>query len=146
MVCTKCGAQLPENAKFCSACGAPAELPAEPEFVSGNPDPFAPTQNQELDCTNVPTNPPSPTNVLVFGILGLSFACSFWLSILGIIFSAIAKGKANAYATSGAAYSTQVKVGRNLAKAGFIVGIVLSAILSFYLVIVVIGLGLSSLL
>ena len=80
----------------------------------------------------------NPTGVLVWGILGLSFACTFWLSLLGVIFSAVAKSKAASfYATYGQG-SKQVKIGKNLATAGMIVGIICCVLVVFYIVALVI--------
>ncbi|MDR1016480.1 MAG: zinc-ribbon domain-containing protein [Coriobacteriales bacterium] len=33
MFCTKCGSKLPEKAKFCTTCGNPVEVVAEPQAV-----------------------------------------------------------------------------------------------------------------
>ena len=44
MFCKKCGTKLPENAAFCSVCGAPVEdaapLPADPATLPRNPHPM----------------------------------------------------------------------------------------------------------
>lgn len=96
------------------------------------------TQNQyQYEVQNqyqAPANVPSYTNVLVWGIIGLAFSCSFYLSFLGIIFSAIGKSKANTYFTY-CEYSKQAKIGNNLAKAGLIVGIIFTALFLLFVII-----------
>ena len=47
--CTKCGAELKEDAKFCPACGAPAEPKAEPAAEAKQPE-----QNTEQQNTYQP--------------------------------------------------------------------------------------------
>ena len=80
---------------------------------------------------------------LVFGILGVAFACTFYFSFLGIIFSAIAKGKVKKYIAEGYMLSGKSKVGSILATVGLILGIVLTVIAVLALVFGVI-LGLSN--
>ena len=36
--CTHCGAQVPDNAKFCTACGTPVNAPDEATVVISNPE------------------------------------------------------------------------------------------------------------
>ncbi len=130
MFCTHCGSPLTEGAKFCAACGAPISV-AQPQ-PTREPTPTPPPAPAPL-----PAGTPTPTNVLVWGILGLTFACTMVFSLLGIIFSCVARGKARKYTESGALYSTQVKVGRNLAKGGLIAGIILSVFFVLYILILV---------
>lgn len=74
------------------------------------------------------TNKDTSTKVLVFGTLGLAFACSFYLSFLGIIFSAIGMSQANNFARANGAVFGKAKVGSILAKVGLPVGIVITVI------------------
>lgn len=70
-------------------------------------------------------------NTLKNGIIGLAFsaatfliACVPILSIIGLIFSGKAKRKANEYVALAGALEGKATVGRNLAKAGTIVGLI----------------------
>ena len=75
------------------------------------------------------TNKDTSTKVLVFGILGLAFACSVYLSILGIIFSAIGMSQANSFARANGAVFGKAKAGRILSKVGLPVGIIFTVLL-----------------
>lgn len=77
---------------------------------------------------------PNPVLVLVFGIVSLATAVSFWLSIVGFVFGILGKKKAEEYVRSGAAPATQVTVGGRLAKAGFIVGLIMSILFTIWLI------------
>ncbi|MBQ2357350.1 MAG: zinc ribbon domain-containing protein, partial [Ruminococcus sp.] len=81
MNCQNCGANVDGKA-FCPQCGAQVQAPAQPSYNynTGYNQPAAPQGN--------------PTNVLVFGILGLALS---ELGIVGLIFSIIALKKANNY-------------------------------------------------
>ena len=125
MYCMTCGAEIPEGSEFCIKCGASqTDLPVPAEPAEAYPA-----------CDTAPewTWPVTPTNVLVWAILGLAFACTFYVSFLGIIFSAIGLKKFKTYTTSGAPYSTKVKVGGILSKVGLGVGIGLTVLFLLYL-------------
>ena len=77
--------------------------------------------------------------ILIFGILGISFACTYYLSFLGIIFGAIALSKAKAYGNAGYALTGRAKTGRILGMVGLILGIVLVAILVIVIIIAIIA-------
>ena len=117
MFCKQCGTNIPDDTKFCPNCGSaveetaiqPAEVAAVAKPVAGN-----------------------STEVLVWGIIGLAFACSFFMSFLGIIFSAIAKKKAKGYESTYGLVSGKARIGKNLAKAGFIVSIILTVLCAVY--------------
>lgn len=113
--CNSCGSPLPAGAVVCPNCGSYCQ----------NTNGYAAPQS-------------SSSAPLVFGILALAFACTFYLSFLGIIFGSIGQNKAAqcGYTTSG-----KVKTGRILAKVGTIVGIVMTAILALVLILVVAGIA-----
>ncbi len=110
MFCKKCGAELAAGEKFCPSCGA--------ENVS-----FA-----------VPAENPTP--ILTWGILGVAFACSFFLSFLGIIFSAVALSKAKKYLAANGTLPTKAKVGKGLGIGGLIGGIVLTVLFIIYIAVI----------
>ncbi len=153
MFCKNCGNQLADDVKFCSVCGAPVDTTAptqDPTPVEPIPAEI-PVETPVENLDPIPTMPPaavvgsypSPVSVLVWGIVALSLACTVWFSFLGIIFGAVGLGKAKKYFLSGAPYSTQVKVGRGLAKGGLIAGIVITAVYAFIFLIAFIA-GLAS--
>lgn len=170
MFCQNCGTLLEEGVKFCPNCGTQvvvpnvvetvaqaAEEPVKPveETVKAAEEPvyaqpqapvYAQPQAPVYEAPVVqPKQADSPLSksILVFGILGVAFACTFYFSFLGIIFSAIAKGKVKKYVAEGYMLSGKSKVGNILATVGLILGIVLTVIAVLALVFGVI-LGLSN--
>ena len=164
MFCHNCGTALDEGVKFCPNCGTPIEVPVTEEPVEQAPvyeepvmeqpvyqQPAAPVVEQPVyQQPAAPASEPvyrAPvvnteaaalsTPILVFGIMGLAFACTFWLSFLGIIFSAIGKGKVKAFLAAGGQLSGKAKVGSILAKVGLILGIVLTVFFVIYLIVVI---------
>lgn len=158
MFCHNCGTALDEGVKFCPNCGAPIamegpipeapayekpveETPAyeppayeppvyqQPAAPAAEPVYRAPVVNEEAAALSTP--------ILVFGIIGLAFACTFWLSFLGIIFSAIGKGKVKAFLAAGGQLTGKAKVGNILAKVGLILGIVLTAFFVIWLIVMI---------
>ncbi len=166
MICTKCGAEIPEGAKFCINCGnaavaaEPAPQPEQPVYEAPQQPAYEAPQQQPVYAA--PQQPqyqqpqyqqpqyqqptyyaqPAPNPgvsgkpALTFGILGIIFACTFYLSFLGIIFSAIGLGKAKAFRAAAGQLYGPAKVGKILATIGLIVGIIMTVIC----LIVVIGL------
>ena len=167
MFCPNCGTQVPDGVKFCPTCGtqmqeqqesapapAPAPIPA-PTFT----EPAQNSWSQPVGVNNVP-NPqpyqavyqeptPAPvqgtvddggasTPILVMGIIGLVTAFAPWMaSIIGIIVSAIARGKAKNYKARFGGLFGKAKVGANLAKAGLIVAIIMTII--WFIIIIVLA-------
>ena len=114
MKCSKCSAELEDNAKFCSQCGAPVgddyvqHEQAQTQYQSqpqGQPQGNAQSQTQG-NTTYVYQR----TNG--FAIAG--FVLSFFVAILGIIFSAIALKQ----------ISDRGEGGKGLAIAGLVLSIV----------------------
>lgn len=111
-ICLKCGAQLPDDSKFCTTCGAPMETPAPevtsevtPEVASevtpevtpeaaSEPTP-APTPAPSPAVTPEPTKavPPTPTRGGLFPALGtgafFGMLLVFMLPVIGFIVSIV---------------------------------------------------------
>ena len=120
MLCEKCGSSIQENTRICPYCGTP---------IRGEEQNITETSTYEGSLGN-------PTPVLVWGIVGLSFALSFYLSFLGIIFSAVGLGKSRAYNRfTFNAQSKKAAVGRRLSIAGMIVGCALTVLMLLLIII-----------
>lgn len=142
MFCPNCGTQVPEDANACPNCGtflkSAQPAPEAPVYQAPVQQPTyqaAPVYN----AAPVSTIPYNTTPILVFGIIALSFACTFYFSFVGIIFGIITKSKVNAYLAQGGVLSGKAKVGSILGKVGLILGIVLTAIAIVVLIITIIA-------
>ncbi len=128
--CNHCGAPLEENAKFCSHCGQAraAEQTAyeAPPAYEAVPivDPFMEEKKRNLG-----------DNILTWGILSLVFANTGWLSLLGLIFGYVTKGKVTEYEALYGETAGKPRVGKYLAKAGRIVGLVCTILFAFAFVV-----------
>ncbi|MBQ3668537.1 MAG: zinc-ribbon domain-containing protein [Clostridia bacterium] len=122
MVCSKCGRYIGENSRVCPYCGQPID--GEERNITAATTHAGPMGN--------------PTPTLVWGILGLSFSLTFYLSFLGIIFSAVGLHKAKVYNQfTNFAPSNQVRHGRRLAIAGLIVGIILTVLCAIFIILLI---------
>ena len=117
MNCQNCGANVDGRA-FCPQCGAQVQASAQPNYNYNQP--AAPQGN--------------PTNVLVFGIIGLALST---MGIVGLIFSIIALKKANNYIATYGDISNQVRIGRRLAIAGLIVSIIFTIFWLIYIIVII---------
>ena len=146
MYCKFCGNDLPDDATFCPRCGnsnplpeperkAPVETPEERSYVSSKPSQPsynytpapapAPKKPQQNNYINNPAMKESLSGeILKFGILGLAFGSSGTLSILGLIFSIIAKSKLSLYARSFGQTEGKATAGKVLSTIGLIVSCV----------------------
>ena len=123
MNCQNCGANVDGKA-FCPQCGAQVQAPAQPSYNynGGYNQPAAPQGN--------------PTNVLVFGILGLALS---GLGIVGLIFSIIGLKKANNYIATYGNISNQVRIARRLAIAGLVVSIIFTVFYTFIIIAAIVA-------
>lgn len=116
MFCKNCGRQLDEGENVCPVCGT----------VNGGETATAPTVEYGYDAVNAANEQMKSEmagQALTWGILSLAFSASGCLSLLGFIFSFIAKSKALAYEQTFGVLEGKARVGRILGKVGFGVGL-----------------------
>lgn len=148
MFCKYCGAKLIDGAAFCHECGkATYEQPVCPPPVPPVP-PVQPVYQQPVPPVQpaytyhvpspVPTIPAQPAadpaqleklaqQTLTFGILGL---CLSMLGVPGIVLSSIGGKNANTYKKLAGNLTGKALVGYRLAKAGKIISIIMTVILT----------------
>ena len=116
MFCKNCGRQLDENENVCPVCGT----------VNGGETAATSTLEYGYDAVteaNEQLKNGMAGQALTWGILSLAFSASGCLSLLGFIFSFIAKSKALAYERTFGVLEGKARVGRILGKVGFGVGL-----------------------
>ena len=145
MFCKNCGNQLAPGVIFCPNCGQrneEAQQPAQqaPSFSAPTFTPPSYTQAPRPGYNESPllreAKDHAASSILTMGILGLAFAAfGVIVSFLGIIFSAIALGKARNYAETYGETTGKASVGKGLAIGGLISGIVMTVIYFIYFVV-----------
>ena len=117
MFCKNCGRQLDEGENVCPVCGT---------VNGGETSAAATTIEYSFDAVgeaNEQLKNSMAGQALTWGILSLAFSASGCLSLLGFIFSFIAKSKALAYEQTFGVLEGKARVGRILGKVGFGVGL-----------------------
>lgn len=125
MFCKNCGRQLDENENVCPVCGT----------VNGGETAAAASTLEygynAVNEANEQLKSGMGGQALTWGILSLAFSASGCLSLLGFIFSFIAKSKALAYERTFGVLEGKAKVGRILGKVGFGVGLGMTIYMAF---------------
>ncbi len=114
MFCGNCGANV-EGTNTCPRCGSPLNANNVPMQAPYNANPYQQPVQQR------PAPQGNPTQVLVFGILGLALGLS--TGIVGLIFSILGLVKANQYVATYGDIANQVRIGKRLAIGGLIASI-----------------------
>lgn len=165
MFCSNCGNQISEGSRFCGVCGAPVEVAPQQQPAQQQPvQPEQPVYQQPVYQQPVYQQPvyqqpvyqqenvvdpiakemadKAASSALTFGILSLVFACTFYLSFLGIIFACIAFSKANKNKMfNNGVLHAKAKVGRGLAIGGLIAGIVFTFFLMIFVLAMISVIG-----
>lgn len=124
--CKNCGAELPDDAKFCTSCGAPAQ---ENETVKATP------VVNETVYTETPAPKERSLNVgmLVFSIINTALCCSVF-GIIAIIMTIIAKS-----ADTDEDESRRLRTAKTLNILGVILGFIISV--AYIVFVVILGLA-----
>lgn len=125
MFCNHCGSQLPDGAAFCGNCGSQVSTPNASYQQPVQAEPIRERMDPELNSLAKTT--------MILGIVGLATAINF--GIPGIIISNIALNKAAEFERKAGSLYGKARLGRNLAKPGKIVGIVMTILLAFIILI-----------
>ena len=151
MFCRNCGNQLPENALFCGNCGTKVEAqaaPQQPAYTAPQQPAYEAPQQPVYTAPQVtpvvaPERPQEDpelnslaTNTMILGIVGLALS---EMGLPGLIVSNIALNKAAEFERKAGKLFGKAKIGRNLAKPGKIVGIVMTIFWAVYFLVAVIA-------
>lgn len=145
MFCQNCGRQLGDNENFCPACGA---MKAAESNANANTD-----FQYDLGTANINAQysfgaPNSVSEavkdemagqVFKWGLLGLIFANTGCLSLLGMIFSIIAKNQAATFARTFGEIKGRALAGRIMGRIGFGLGLGMTIFMAVYIFIIVIA-------
>ncbi len=117
MFCKNCGRQLDEGENYCPVCGTlnGGETSANTTGIEYDFN-AADTANEQMKSAMA-------GQALKWGIVSLAFSASGCLSLLGFIFSFIAKSKALSYERTFGVLEGRARVGRILGKVGFGLGL-----------------------
>lgn len=144
MFCRNCGSQLADGAAFCGNCGTKVEVqaapqqpvyeaPQEPVYEAPQEPVYVAPQVTPVIAPERPQEDPElsslATNTLIMGIVGLALS---ELGLPGLIVSNIGLNKAAEFERKAGKLFGKAKVGRNLAKPGKIVGIVMTIFWAIY--------------
>ena len=137
MFCTKCGRELADTETYCPACGT-----VNASETTATPNAGIEYAVDDVSAVNERLKDQMAGEALKWGIISLAFAASGCLSLLGFIFSFIAKGKALAYQNVFGVLEGRAKAGRILSKIGFGLGLGMTIYIGVIIVIAFItGLG-----
>ncbi|MBQ8331984.1 MAG: zinc ribbon domain-containing protein [Clostridia bacterium] len=139
MYCKYCGAQIADDARFCQQCGQAqdaqtaqaAQDPLDAQEMAWNDQP----QETPVNCVDPAAEAKKDSlagEALKWGILSLAFANSCVLSVLGFIFSFIARKKANLYEAEFGELEVRARLGRIFGIIGFVMGLVFSIFAVLY--------------
>lgn len=127
MFCKKCGSALNDGAQFCPHCGQDQTVVYD--------------QTTAVEGTVVEENTAEKDalagSAFKFGLMGLIFSCTGFLSLIGIILSAVGLGKAGKFSRIYKSLQGRAIAGKILSIIGLVEGILVTVILFFYFIFVI---------
>ncbi len=149
MYCLKCGTLLNDSDKFCPNCGATVVAPEStaslvpvPPVEKSGEEPVV--ENAESAFDNGFSK---ALTLMIFAIVGAAFGSYPYTALIGVVFSAIARGMLRRFRDAGyqigpAGLARKAKVSGIFAKVGSIVslvGLIVSIVMFVVLICIVVG-------
>ena len=141
MYCKNCGAQLPDNAVFCTECGAQQAAPQpqpqpqpQPTYQQPQQPVYQQPVYQQPQYTPVAATPDAGP-IFVTGLLSLIFA-----GLVGLILAIVNKKKVKEYTATGAQLTGKAKAGSILGNLGLVFSIIALVTIVIYFFVIIIGL------
>lgn len=147
MICTNCGTQFEDGNAFCPNCGTPAAQPAPaPAPAAAQPQyGYAPQPQPVYGApAGAPVgagDPEAAKSCMITGILAAAFACSFFLSFLGLVFGPMGLGKVKSYINTYGDYPVKVRIGKYLSIGGLAMGAFMTIYCAIYIFGIIIGIA-----
>ena len=132
MFCKYCGSELPDGTTFCINCGKDDtfekdNIKAQERGESSSFEyiPSAPKEDIQKD----PQRSSMASRILTYAIMGLAFATTYYLSVIGLIFSIISRSKLKKYLKIYKDTEGKATVGKHIGLAALISSIVITSLL-----------------
>ena len=141
MFCQNCGRQLNDGENFCPGCGA--MKPAETVDNTGFQYDFGAVNTvntvNTVNAANETLQNEMAAQVFKWGLMGVIFANTACLSLLGMIFSIIAKNRATNFERTFGEIKGRALAGRIMGRIGFGLGLGVSIFFTLYIFIIAIA-------
>ena len=124
MFCKYCGSELSEETNFCTKCGKLHDGFHPDDDGAVVVQPIVYTEDAESWNSDALAKKAYGEMILTYSILGLSFGVTGFLSILGLVFSIIARTKLSTYREQFGQPIGRVTLGKYLSLAGIVASIV----------------------
>ena len=138
MYCKNCGAQLPDNAVFCTECGAQQAAPQpqpqpqpQPTYQQPQQPVYQQPVYQQPQYTPVVATPDAGP-IFVTGLLSLIFA-----GLIGLILAIVNKSKVKAYQAAGGQLTGKAKAGSILGTLGLVFSIIALITSVIYIIVLI---------
>ncbi len=146
MFCKYCGNELPENANFCPKCGKINEDASKDDENEITVLPSSEDNHEDIEVLEAedPFKKEKTDlggSILKFAILGLAFSLTVWFSLLGLIFSIVARNKVKEYISKFNETEGRATVGKSLSIAGLAVGITFTCLMSILVIVFIAALA-----
>jgi len=144
MICTNCGTQFEDGNAFCPNCGTPAAQPAPAPAAAQPQYGYAPQPQPVYGAAPTaaaPGDPEAAKSCMITGILAAAFACSFFLSFLGLVFGPMGLGKVKSYMNTYGSYPVKVRIGKYLSIGGIAMGAFMTIYCAIYILGLIIGIA-----
>ena len=144
MICSHCSNEIPDGTRFCPHCGAEQTEAAAHEGETASFDTTTQTA-YETACSarEQEAKKQSDANTLmIWGIVSLAVT---WVvnSLVGFILACIARSKVREYEERYGFTEGKARLGRNLSKAAYIIGLIttilLAVIIFLYVILIAFG-------